>query len=161
MLGLSGEHNFLRTNISYDKWIEILGEPNLNVVIGEDKENQSNDAYYIAYSTANINVLTGCRYCDKDKFVVYKFDLTKNPNTFILLKDVCANYKIAISNDHSNWIEVQNYKTTSGTIIDNQTNKVDIGVSSSLLPANSTEMYIKLSNSGTANYCNKKFRIAS
>lgn len=147
LLGLSSKHNFLHTDISYDKWIEILGEPNLNVAIGQDKENQSNDAHYIVNSTANINTINGCRFCDGDRFVTYKFDLTTNPDTFVLLKDICANYAINVSNDNINWIEVQNYKTTSGTRIDNQDNKVAIGVSSSLLPTNSKEMYIKLSNS--------------
>ena len=73
--------------------------------------DQGMDASYIVRNSGQAN--STLRYCDMDRQLVYRFDLTGLDAASVTLR-VAQNYVLSVSSHDGDWSEAYNYKTISG-----------------------------------------------
>ena len=86
--------------------------------------NSGEDAEFIFRNTAETN--TTVRFCDLDREVVYRFDLSGMEDPAYMFT-VCQNYVCEISKDGRNWILLEDW-SQNGEYIDNPSNATTLTV---------------------------------
>ncbi|MBO7295706.1 MAG: hypothetical protein J6V39_00460, partial [Clostridia bacterium] len=90
-----------------------------------------------------------CRYCDGNRELVYRFDLTKYQNAVIALQ-LCQNYRVLISLDGKNYVTVQDWILDGnewGQIL--KENMTYVAIDSTLYAKDADALYVKIDNAGT------------
>lgn len=96
-------------------WGDTPVEDGQNVYYREESviTNSKNlDKEYLVENTAGVN--DGCRFCDLDGVVVYKFDISKYDNPLFTLS-ISQNYIVEVSSDGESWTMIADY-SQGGTV---------------------------------------------
>ena len=110
------------------------------VYIATNEKNLDTD--YIYESTAAAN--SSLRFCDLDRYLIYKFDLGGKEN-FTLTLEIFQNYILECSEDLENWTVLADYRDISSEHITTGGNNVSITVDPVAQGINET-LYIRLRN---------------
>ncbi len=127
------------------EWGKTFVEDDANVKydgITVETNERGQDEPYIFDSNAQAN--GSVRYCDLERYVVYRFDLGDDPLAVYSFK-VCQNYLCEVSSDGEHWTVLSDYSKI-GPRIENASNQTDLTVR----PADfgfEDEFYFRLRNS--------------
>lgn len=124
---------------SGEKWAPP-GATEEQIVVQTNKNKE--DADYIVTNTGAIT--DDSRYFDDNKFIVYRIEVRKFYQPTIELS-INQNYKIEVSPDGENWIEIANFATSEfylGKLNDPNTDPADFHSSGDYLPARDAETLV-------------------
>ena len=107
----------------------------------------NDDKEFVVTDTSSAN--GDCKFCDLNKAIVYRFDLSKYENAVVLI-EVCQNYLIEVSSDGKSWAVIQNFEEEHGYRFEGSGNKAKIAVSAEKYAKGKDALYLRIANSDTS-----------
>ncbi len=124
-----------------DYQVTYAGWDNKTYLLNKETANSADEFVVVDTSSANQAI----KYCDKEREIIYKFDLNKYPHAAVVMF-LEQNYLLQVSTDGQSWKTIQNYELVNG-FRDFGAHKATVVVASDKYAKGEEFMYIRLANS--------------
>lgn len=146
-----GEPNYLPTDVSAAEWASRYADyQSLNIVTNAGTEAQWRPFIVSSPPASDTGWIhkSRCIYTDKSRQIVFGFNLNTYPEAVVLMH-VDQNYILEVSPNNKDWLIVQDYSAFHEARAEYKEGEAYIAISSELLPAGTSVMYIRLRNTDT------------
>ncbi|MBR0442957.1 MAG: hypothetical protein IIX15_01315, partial [Clostridia bacterium] len=124
-----------------DYQVTYAGWENKTYLLNKETPKSADEFVVVDTSSANHEI----KYCDKQKEIIYKFDLNKYPH-LVAVMFLEQNYLLQVSTDGENWKTIQNFELVNG-FRDYGAHKATVAVASDKYAKDCDYMYVRLANS--------------
>ena len=124
---------------------ELSAAYTMSTTIPVNSQHSGADAAFLVSDTIGIN--KNCKFCDGNRSLVYKYDLTQYKDAVVMLK-IANNYNVRVSSDGKSWTTVQDYVNVHGSRIASSDNLGWIVIDSADFASGADALYVRMGNSG-------------